>query len=66
MLNVSSHHSCNSSYLHTKRAAQEMVRKLAIYTIKLQKKCPQRNLLTAKRPANKLRAEADFLRCFIE
>lgn len=37
MLNVSSHHSFNSSYWHTKRAAQGMVRKLAIYTIKLQK-----------------------------
>lgn len=37
MLNVSSYHSFNSSYWHTKRAAQGMVRKLAIYTIKLQK-----------------------------
>ena len=37
MLNVSSHHSFNSSYWHTKRAAQGMVRKLAIYTINLQK-----------------------------
>ena len=64
MLNVSSHNSFNRSYLHTKRAAQEMVRKLAIYTIKLQQKMSTAESAYCKAPGQQAPCRSRFSQVF--